>query len=180
MINPIAWIKKRYVNFKNTHIMIRNFKECKRNKSIPIFRLKEYAALTKTAKPTEIKYIELVKSSIPIYYEFRISDTINLTIILTIVKYPAKTEPSYGITTGKIRNIIEYARIFYKKNSSPVPKGHKFYYTSSNSGELMYRSQIDINSLQNCSVTKFTKEFTDSMVELICDMVIDNLKHLEW
>ena len=73
----------------------------------------------------------------------------------------------------------DMARILYKRNSIPMITGHKFYISNSNSGELIYRSQIDINSIENTSLNIFN-DLTNAFIDLICDMIIDSLKLLEW
>ena len=83
-------MKEKYKNYKISHNMIKIFKSCKKAHSIPIFRLKEYALLAKTAKPHEEKYIKITKYMPNIYYEFDISNNIHLHI--TKIKWLLKIQ----------------------------------------------------------------------------------------
>ena len=167
-------MKEKYKNYKISHNMIKIFKSCKKAHSIPIFRLKEYALLAKTAKPHEEKYIKITKYMPNIYYEFDISNNIHLHITIYILKSASIKSENKMI----IKN-TDMARILYKRNSIPMITGHKFYISNSNSGELIYRSQIDINSIENTSLNIFN-DLTNAFIDLICDMIIDSLKLLEW
>lgn len=159
---------KQFAN-KMTHEMKTFFKMYKKERSIPIYKLREYAQLVLSAKPIKDAKMKVIHKGD--YYEFELGSNGKVSVGLVVIRLA--TLQKYLTSTGADVAIVKFNGVANSREAG------EFKVTNSYKMELEFSGDIDIKTIGNTPITG-RDEITSIVIDMICDGALDTLKRLEW
>lgn len=159
---------KQFAN-KMTHEMKTFFKMYKKERSIPIYKLREYAQLVLSAKPIKDAKMKVLRKGD--YYEFELGTTSKIGVRLVVIRLA--TLKKYLTSKGTDIAIVKFNGVANVRHTGEMN------IVNSYTMDIEYSGDIKINSDGNTPVTE-KDEITSIVIDMICDGALDTLKRLEW